>query len=364
MTDDVKYTNNPGSMGTPFADTKVRATASTEAGHEGYEVQHVRFDDGAGNHTQAVSGPLTDTQLRAAAVPVSIASLPLPSGAATSDNQTNGNQIAQVKFIDTAGNPQGVSIENGTITIRSYLQAIGEGDISGHTAWEKIGFTPTMTTAESVVWSKAGAYVFPAAGGIQMAVASDSATVDLAAGAGCQQVTIGYLDANYAEQSETVTLNASAGTTKVNTVATNILRVNSFRVTRAGANGKPTGNISLTNTGGTVTYSYITAGYTRARNSNYCVPAGKTLYIVQATMGYACAANQVNYGRMYIRANQNNGALVAGIFYPFAEMLAANTAVPILFESPIKLVQKVDLYVGGIASASGVATSVLRGWTE
>lgn len=34
--------------------------------------------------TQAVSGPLTDAQLRATAVPVSAASLPLPSGAATS----------------------------------------------------------------------------------------------------------------------------------------------------------------------------------------------------------------------------------------------------------------------------------------
>lgn len=38
-----------------------------------------------------VSGPLTDTQLRATAVPVSAASLPLPSGAATSAAQTTGN---------------------------------------------------------------------------------------------------------------------------------------------------------------------------------------------------------------------------------------------------------------------------------
>lgn len=37
--------------------------------------------------TVAVSGPLTDTQLRAAAVPVSAASLPLPTGAATEAKQ-------------------------------------------------------------------------------------------------------------------------------------------------------------------------------------------------------------------------------------------------------------------------------------
>lgn len=39
----------------------------------------------------SVTGPLTDTQLRASAVPVSAASLPLPSGASTSALQTTGN---------------------------------------------------------------------------------------------------------------------------------------------------------------------------------------------------------------------------------------------------------------------------------
>lgn len=41
------------------------------------------------------------------------------------------------------------------------------GEATGCTYWSKIGYTPTMTTAESVVWSAAGVYAFPAAGGIQ-----------------------------------------------------------------------------------------------------------------------------------------------------------------------------------------------------
>lgn len=45
--------------------------------------------------------PLTDTQLRASAVPISAASLPLPSGAATSANQTNGTQKAII--VDSTG---------------------------------------------------------------------------------------------------------------------------------------------------------------------------------------------------------------------------------------------------------------------
>jgi hypothetical protein len=43
------------------------------------------------NGTLAVSGPLTDAQLRASAVPVSAATLPLPSGAASAANQATGN---------------------------------------------------------------------------------------------------------------------------------------------------------------------------------------------------------------------------------------------------------------------------------
>lgn len=41
--------------------------------------------------TVTVSGPLTDAQLRATAVPISASSLPLPTGAATSALQTTGN---------------------------------------------------------------------------------------------------------------------------------------------------------------------------------------------------------------------------------------------------------------------------------
>ena len=43
------------------------------------------------NGTVTATGPLTDSQLRATAVPVSASSLPLPTGAATSANQTTAN---------------------------------------------------------------------------------------------------------------------------------------------------------------------------------------------------------------------------------------------------------------------------------
>jgi hypothetical protein len=66
----------------PLTDTQLRATV-------------VPVGDGGGSLT--VDGPLTDTQLRATAVPVSAAALPLPSGASTSANQTTlGNQTTKI----------------------------------------------------------------------------------------------------------------------------------------------------------------------------------------------------------------------------------------------------------------------------
>lgn len=52
----------------------------------------------AGGVAQPVSGPLTDSELRASAVPVSAASLPLPSGAATAANQAT--EISNLSSID------------------------------------------------------------------------------------------------------------------------------------------------------------------------------------------------------------------------------------------------------------------------
>lgn len=73
--------------------------------------------------TQPVSGPLTDTELRATAVPVSVASLPLPSGAATSAKQdtiiTAVTDIPNIIGTDGAAGPSKVLSIGGT-------QATGE----------------------------------------------------------------------------------------------------------------------------------------------------------------------------------------------------------------------------------------------
>jgi hypothetical protein len=91
-------------------------------------------DDGGGSLT--VDGPLTDAQLRANAVPVSLNSQPLPSGAATSALQTSGNTtlgaidgklpaLASGRVpVDGSGVVQPISDGGGSITVDSAAGAL------------------------------------------------------------------------------------------------------------------------------------------------------------------------------------------------------------------------------------------------
>lgn len=244
-----------------------------------------------------------------------------------------------------------------------YLYAVAEGDIVGHSLFQKTGYNPSVGTAEMEVWSKgATAYAFPAAGGIQMAVVSSDNSQDKANGTGALTVEIAYLDETYAAKTTTVILN---GTTPVNLTPAKVLRVNAFRVATAGTGGKPVGNISLTNEGGTVTYSYITAGFTRARNPVYTVPLGKTLYVTS----FSASVAGLKYVRAILKASYDDfNATVKndGVFFmPFCEAVMLNSTFVKNFEVPLAFPATTDIKVTAIAEASGSVVSVdYRGWLE
>jgi hypothetical protein len=206
------------------------------------------------------------------------------------------------------------------------------------------------------------------AGGFSLGGSASGATyrvVDKSASVGAQAVKVCYLDGNYASACEFVVLN---GATAVPTTATNMYRINAFRVIAAGANNVPSGNLSVRNLADTPVYSYINAGFTRARNSAYTVPAGKALFVTEFTVGYGYSTNQTHYARIYTRATQfadgNTMFKTGGIFYPYTEVVCANTSEHVTLDVPTRLVAGVDIKVSGIATFAGTASIALRGWLE
>jgi hypothetical protein len=334
-------------------------------------------------------------------------------------------------------------MEDSTLTSRDYYQALGEGDITNHAAWSKIGYTPTMNTSESEIWSSTGAYVFPtAAAGMEVVsssandtgtsifsgTSSDGSTtqlvdatkdftagtpvavgdcivldksgttpewgyvsavtnattlavsggfssggtgsgraytiLDYSATTGAQAVKIAYLTSAFAEKEEILLLN---GTNVVATTNLDLYRVNSFRIIAAGSGLKAAGNIAIRNLADTPNYSYITAGYTRARNVQYTVPASKQLFVNEINAGFGLSGNQkVEYCRMYTKANREPSTrfLTGNIFYSYTEMLLGNGMISIRLPIPTRLDAGTDIKVSGISSAAGVAAVALRGWLE
>jgi len=336
------------------------------------------------------------------------------------------NSSNNMMLVDETGVGYGIKHINNKprVSAMPYLYDIAEDNVSGHVPFSKIGFAPSLAAnANTDVWSYSATqpvYLFPTAAMGMEVVCQDNtadkgtsikdgtstggsltelidtgkdftASTAVAVGdyvilekagaspeygyvtkvevnkltcAGAQAVEIVFLDGAYAEQREIVILN---GTGVVPTVKLTLFRINSFRVITAGANKIPTGFITLRHIDNTPVYSYITAGFNRARNAMYTVPAGKTLYVTELAGGYATTGNaNKEYARITTRANidPTSKFKTDGLFYPFTDMLTQNNTVIIPLNMPTSLTQKTDIKLSVIASATGAVITTLRGWIE
>lgn len=222
--------------------------------------------------------------------------------------------------------------------------------------------TATVQNVWKDLWDGPTAnYVFPVAAQ-QMRVVSTSAA-DASAGTGVQKVVIDYLDTNYNIGQEVVTLN---GVTPVNTVATNILRINGFHSSQVGTGGVAAGNISLTNTAGTVTYGYIVLGENLAMQAVFTIPAGMVGYANhwQASSGSAAGGHfcQINF-----QATSHNGVLVPGAFLSQDIIAGQNLGYAVNFPIPITIPATADVKVSAISDAGAAnvtAVAAVMGWYE
>jgi len=182
--------------------------------------------------------------------------------------------------------PNVITFSGGVGSYPYYLQ-VSRGLIDGHKRVFKFGYNGLIQNVEETIWDVGGLYAYPSSA-VTMTATSSSGATDSGI-----QVTIQGVDTNYAELSETVTLNASGTATTTGSF---------LRVYRAFVSGSTAsaGNITIAN-GGT-TYAYVSAADQQTLMALWTVPAGYTAYLFQIdTTAFTVQNNKVATIRMLTR---------------------------------------------------------------
>jgi len=269
--------------------------------------------------------------------------------------------MGQMELLDTNGDPFGVQrvSDRGRIIVsaKPHLHDVVAGlctgtqiHIFGRNASIGGGVTETIWEGPTAL------YVNPAAGGIRMQIVSTDAKDD-AAGVGVRTVELHYLDADGAEQDETLTMD---GLTPALTTATDIWRVQDMHTLTAGTELDAAGDITLEAVGGAVTYATMLAGKNTIRQARWTVPASKTLYISEWA---AWPGAIVAFDFSLVSTSTHDGELV--------DVYLERSGFPTLLDSgqsefggiPLKIPALADVEVRGTAAGAGTASSVqIHGW--
>ncbi len=242
-----------------------------------------------------------------------------------------------------------------------FTSAIAKGNVYNHSSFYKIGYHASVGGTEvDLTPYLSGLYTWPT-GATTMTVESTDNADDKTGGAGAQELTLYYLTTGFIEKSKTVALD---GTTPVE-IATDIYRINYTRVTKVGANKKPTGEIKIM--GGATQYSGIRIGKNRASQLIYTVPYGKVVYINQIAFG-ASAVTVNKVVSFYTRAtfdDRSKTVLEPGFFQDYSEIVLYNASMDRTLDPPTRFPAGVDLKISAIATDStAIATCSIRGWIE
>ena len=272
-------------------------------------------------------------------------------------------------FKDENGLPYGIKhVENKPrVSSMPYLYDIAEGNVAGHTSWSKIGYNGDIDSGASGedLWAVGGTYVYPAAEqGMEVRSSSDTdGKTGSPTSTGVRTVTIYYLNFVGTEKTETVTLD---GTTNVNTVATDIYRIQNFRVATCGSGGVAAGDIDIRNkTDHSTVYSRIPTGMTRARNSIYRVPLGKTLYITSISVSCIGASAGKDAIFTLLAKYDDKANTVIDFFMPQFEIGVVDGPFFRELEMPLKINALVDIKIRAVAgNDNSKCNCALRGWIE
>lgn len=206
---------------------------------------------------------------------------------------------------------------------------VSRGQIYKHATLFKYGYNPLIVNVNETVWDVGGLYSYPSS-----ALAMTATSVSGATDSGVE-ITVTGLDADWAEVTQVVTLNASG----IATLGTSMRRV--YRAYVSGSQS-PAGNINIAN-GGT-TYARVTAGENQTLMSVYTVPAGKTLYVTQ---GVATHGTDATGAYMTVRFVVRSPG---GVFRTAIKIDIIGAEILFPFHYPLKITEKSDVEVQAVCS--------------
>jgi len=225
-------------------------------------------------------------------------------------------------------------------TFEPFDLQVARGQVVGHTGLEIFGYSANIAaSATGPMWEgqtqSGGLYTYPSSAA-PLVLVSDSASDNTT-----RSVVIDGLDANFAQQYETITLN---GTSNVTTTKS-FLRINQMSMLNSTNTGTITAKISST------TYAQINPGIGQTQMSIYTVPAGFTFYLsytqYDAAIGFTSSAYMA--GQEYNKFNAGpNGGLIT---VTHQSVFVQKQETP--FAAPIPHPEKTDMQFCIIASAGG-----------
>jgi hypothetical protein len=272
-----------------------------------------------------------------------------------------------IKMIDTSGNAQAIHIHSGGyqhVIAEDHLSAIAGGLETGHTPVYFFGYNPDVDNVFEDIWYTGGTYVFPPTPGIQMVIKSSSAS-DNFVDSGVRSIHLHYLDyPTLDEKVVTYNLNGLAGVT---TNETNIYRVQYMHSQSAGSSGVSIGDITITNTDGSINYARIQTGTNTTQKMIWTVPGNKTLYLTKWNTSSASTSTG-HYARFYLRATESPyNVQYSGLFLARAHVQLQDGAQSEKFEPPLRFSSGTDIKISVIGDASNSnisASGHFEGWYE
>ena len=240
-----------------------------------------------------------------------------------------GNVNAKVyngSGIVTQNNPLYVSTIGGSAQGKLWTMQVAQGLIAGHTLEAVSGYNPA-TSAGDAVWSAGAPYPWSSLSTAQTLYLKSSTNN---ATDRSMPILIDGLDANYANQTEVITLDASDSRTVI-TSTKQFLRIHSIMCNGANTNA---GDITVHVTSGTGTVvSKLLASRGRAQAGVYTVPAGYTGYLFKGDAS-STAATVVNFMARYF----GNAFMVVHV------AIVDNSTYIYDFPFPMVLPEKTDMY--------------------